>query len=126
MAPETPSRGSGCERTNEPGGPSVDLAHLASQTGGDPTLEREVLLLFKAHSAVDFERLKNAVAEAGRREAAHKIVGSARAIGAGEVARLAAVIENGVGGQADRMAELAVAIEEARRFVSQYLSRREK
>ena len=102
--------------------PPVDLAHLGSQTGGDRALEREVLLLFQARSVADFDRLKNADTEARRREAAHVIVGSARAIGAGEVAQMAAMIENGAGNRASQMARLAAAIEEAHRFVSEYLS----
>ena len=102
--------------------PPVDLDHLARQTGGDRNLEREVLTLFLTRSAIDLDRLKTAAAGAGRRDAAHLIVGSARAIGAGKVARLAAAVEQGADGQTSVLADLEAAVAEARRFVSDYLS----
>jgi HPt (histidine-containing phosphotransfer) domain-containing protein len=94
----------------------VDLAHLAAQTGGDRALEAEVLRMFAARSLADLARLK-ASAPAARRDIAHLIVGSARAIGAGEVARLAAAIEAGEGDPH----LLEVAIDEARTFIAEYL-----
>jgi len=94
----------------------IDLSHLGRQTGEDAGLEREVLRLFAARSTADLDRLKAAAAP-GRREVAHLIVGSARAVGAGEVARLAAEIEAGGGD----IAALEAAIGEARRFIAGYL-----
>ena len=94
----------------------VDLAHLSAQTGGDRPLEAEVLRMFAARSLADLARLK-AAAPAARRDIAHLIVGSARAIGAGEVARLAAAIEAGEGDAH----LLEVAIDEARTFIAEYL-----
>jgi HPt (histidine-containing phosphotransfer) domain-containing protein len=73
---------------------AIDLAHLNRQTGGDDALAAEVLRLFAAQAPVELVRLRSASASE-RRKAAHLLVGSARAIGAGEVARLAAEIEAG-------------------------------
>ena len=94
----------------------VDLSHLATQTGGDRALEAEVLRMFAARSLADLARLK-AAAPSARRDIAHLIVGSARAIGAGEVARLAAAIEAGDG----ETHLLEVAIGEVRTFIAEYL-----
>ena len=95
----------------------VDLSHLASQTGGDPVLEREILALFATRVVVDLGDLKAASGN-DQREVAHLIVGSARAIGAGEVARLAARIEAGEGD----LGALEAAIDETRRFIAEYLA----
>ncbi len=96
--------------------PPVDLSHLRKQTGGDRGLEVEVLRMFATRSVADFARLRAAPTDA-RRDIAHLIVGSARAIGATEVARLAAVVE---AGGAD-LAPLEVAIGEAGTFIAEYL-----
>jgi hypothetical protein len=95
----------------------IDLSHLARQTGGEKALELAVLRLFAANSVADLSRLKNASGHS-RREAAHLIVGSARAIGAERVARLARDIEVGEGD----VAALETAIAEARQFIAGYLS----
>ncbi len=103
-------------------GAPVDLAHLARQTGGDRALEREVLALFIGRSAIDLDRLKAAAAGDARREAAHLMVGSARAIGAVRVSRLAAAVEEAAEGPCD-LADLEAAVAEARAFVADYLAR---
>ena len=94
----------------------VDFAHLARQTGGNKDLEREVLGLFADGIPDDLARLKMAVG-VDRQAAAHLIVGSARAIGAGEVARLAAAIEGGAGD----ISALEAAVEVARRHIAGHL-----
>jgi HPt (histidine-containing phosphotransfer) domain-containing protein len=96
----------------------VDLQHLARQTGGNEALGREVLGMFLDGVPGDLARLR-AAAGAERREAAHLIVGSARAIGAGEVGRAAAAIEAG----SDDFAALEAAIHAVREFIAAYLSR---
>jgi HPt (histidine-containing phosphotransfer) domain-containing protein len=74
---------------------SLDLAHLAAQTGGDLLLQRELLDLFVAQSAEFMARLPGlAEADPGRAgDLAHKLNGSARAIGAFELAGAAANLE---------------------------------
>ncbi len=105
-----------------PGEATVDLDHLARQTGGDRALEREVLALYLERSAIDLDRLRVATTDDARREAAHLMVGSARAIGAMSVARLAAAVEAAADGPCD-LAEIEAAVAEARAFVADYLGR---
>ena len=75
------------------GGRPIDLVHLARQTGGDKSLETEVLALFARQA-------RQAVAQIGdlkqkaRSELAHKIAGAAKGVGASEVARCASMLEN--------------------------------
>ena len=85
-------------------------------------LEREVLALYAQRAAIDLDRLKAAAAGAARREAAHLIVGSARAIGAGRVARLAAAWKRR-GRTRATLANWKRAVAEARSFVADYLAR---
>ena len=86
--PSKDSRGE--VRPNED--PPLDLAHLARQCQGDEALQAEVLQLFRREA----EALVAAVGAATASEAAaaaHKLRGSALAIGAGGVARSAALVE---------------------------------
>lgn len=75
------------------GGRPVDLVHLARQTGGDKELEGEVLSMFarQARQAVASYASLN---KDDRSALAHKIAGSAKSVGAFEVARHAAVLED--------------------------------
>jgi HPt (histidine-containing phosphotransfer) domain-containing protein len=95
---------------------AIDLAHLARQTGQDEALAGEVLRLFAARAPADVARLR-AVSGPARREVAHLLVGSARAIGAEDVARLAAAIEAGAGDED----ALEAAVGEALRFIAGHL-----
>lgn len=67
----------------------VDLVHLARYTMGNRSLEREVLRLFCCQSELYVERLRDAADTAAWQEAAHTLKGSARGIGAWQVAELA-------------------------------------
>ena len=98
----------------------VDLDRLTEQTRGDRKLEREVLALFIDDAPVQVERLRSADA-ADRKAIAHRLLGSARAIGADEVARLAAAVETGQG----EVDELMAAVEAARRFITGHLAKPE-
>jgi HPt (histidine-containing phosphotransfer) domain-containing protein len=64
----------------------VDLVHLARQTLGDRTLEQQLLDLFDVQAAQIAEKLKTAEAGAASADLAHKLKGSARAVGANDVA----------------------------------------
>ncbi len=98
--------------------PPVDLAHLARQTGGNLALGRDVLRMFMEGTVGDFERLSQAVGTE-RREVAHLILGSARAIGADAVATAAAAIEAGD----QNLSNLEAALAAANQFIAAYLSR---
>ena len=71
----------------------VDLVHLSRQTMGDRDLEREVLALFERQSEMMLQRLRNATCARNWSEAAHTLKGSARGIGAFDVASIAEELE---------------------------------
>ncbi len=71
----------------------VDLVHLALQTQGNKDLETEVLRLFLHQSTVQIARISSATTSQACFEAAHKLKGSARAIGASGVADCAEAVE---------------------------------
>lgn len=123
MATEVPSSDRESVRAADGREPPIDLDHLGRQTGGDQDLAREVLTLFVTRSLVDLDRLKATPVGEERREAAHLIAGSARAIGAGNVARLAAAVEQGAHAETRSLAELEAAVAEARDFASGCLAR---
>ena len=86
----------------------LDLEHLARQTMNDAELQRDVLQIFEqqmSEKVVDLERGESAV-----RDLAHNIKGSARGVGAFEVALLAEKLE--AKGQTDPalVAQLRMAI----------------
>ena len=99
----------------------VDLAHLARQTFGQRELEQEVLRLFLSHAAIHLARLKAASDPAGRRAAAHFIKGSARGIGAWQVATAADIVERAPDQEGEAIETLASAIEETRSFIATLL-----
>jgi hypothetical protein len=79
----------------------VDMSHLKRYTMGDPDLEREVLDLFIAESPRRVAALREAADDREWKMAAHTLKGSARAVGAWQVAELAQQIERlGFGGEA--------------------------
>lgn len=71
----------------------VDLVHLSRYTLGNRSLEREVLSLFLTQSAIYLQRLKEAGADKDWVDAAHTIKGSAKSIGAWQLARSAETAE---------------------------------
>jgi HPt (histidine-containing phosphotransfer) domain-containing protein len=106
---------------------AVDRAYLARFTLGNAALEREVLELFAAQAPVYLQRLREASCIKAWREATHTIKGSASAIGAWRLARLAEMAEK-VDVEADAalreahrdeaVAAVAMATEEACRFIA--------
>ena len=71
----------------------VDLVHLSRQTLGDRELEKEVLNLFVNQSTLYLRRLQEANSIKERKSVAHTIQGSARGLGAWQVAEEAAKFE---------------------------------
>ncbi|MBV6657117.1 MAG: Hpt domain-containing protein [Devosiaceae bacterium] len=70
--------------------PLIDLVHLSRQTFGDPSLEREVLVLFADQARSIAAALSCAVDPQERARLCHLIKGSARGVGAFDVAFWAA------------------------------------
>lgn len=73
--------------------PLLDRAYLSRFTLGNADLEREVLGLFADHAPEYLARMQAATTQQDWREAAHTLKGSAAAVGAVKVAKLAEVIE---------------------------------
>ncbi len=67
----------------------VDLVHLAKQTMGDRELEDEVLGIFLSQCDLYIGEFKQAGDTESRRRAAHRIKGSAKGLGAWELAEIA-------------------------------------
>lgn len=70
----------------------VDLAHLSRQTMGDRSLERDVLQMFIEGAKAMSRDLSSAAAK-NAPAIAHKLKGSARAVGAFRLSELAASCE---------------------------------
>ena len=107
----------------------VDLVHLSRYTLGDRALEREVLELFCAQSAIYFERLRAASSDKEWKDAAHSLIGAARAIGAWRTAAAGEDAEalSGEGmahARASRLRDIDASLEEARAYIGALLADR--
>jgi HPt (histidine-containing phosphotransfer) domain-containing protein len=71
----------------------LDLDHLRRQTAGDRALERELLTLFEAQSARLWPLIRDDGSPLDRADATHTLKGSARAIGAWDLASIAEGLE---------------------------------
>jgi HPt (histidine-containing phosphotransfer) domain-containing protein len=103
----------------------IDLAHLSRMTLGERALEREVLHLFDRQAEMLLARMRDAVPSAAAAYA-HTLKGSARGIGAWEVARSACDVEMAAQGrdreaQAQALAQLTAAVGAARRAIADLL-----
>ncbi|WP_334146293.1 Hpt domain-containing protein [Hyphomicrobium sp.] len=106
-----------------PGADPIDRAHLARYTLGSPTLEREILGLFLAQLPLSIEQLRFAATDREWQIAAHTIKGSARAVGAWQIATLAreAELSPGLANEVERdriLATLEAACETAESYVT--------
>jgi HPt (histidine-containing phosphotransfer) domain-containing protein len=119
-------------RLQEPGAatrsePALDLVHLRRFTLGDQALEREILDLFITQAPITLAALKAAITERDWRIAAHTLKGSARAVGAWPVARIAERAEglsrrNEASACESAVQDLAHALSEAGAFIAEYNS----
>lgn len=71
----------------------IDLAHLARQTMGDEALKAEVLAMFVAQAGALCAQITAEPDRGARADLLHRLNGSARAIGAWQVAELAGRLE---------------------------------
>ena len=102
----------------------IDTGHLDRMTLGDPGLEREVLAMFSSQAVSLIGRLAALPSDA--MELAHKLKGSARAIGAFGVAEAADRLETAIRDGDDpslALAGLKDAITEARTAIDAMLRR---
>ncbi|MFC3230829.1 Hpt domain-containing protein [Marinibaculum pumilum] len=93
----------------------LDISQLRQFTAGEPALELEIAELFAETSAGYVAAMVPDASDKAWHEAAHSLKGSARGIGAGRVAQLAASAENLVGAEAvpERRAEAQAALSQA-------------
>jgi HPt (histidine-containing phosphotransfer) domain-containing protein len=102
----------------------LDLEHLHRMTMGDAGLEREVLAMFSAQTALLIASLAALPADAGA--LVHTLKGSARAIGAFAVAEAASRLEASIavgGDPSEALAMLEDAVAQARSAVDAILRR---
>ena len=105
----------------EPSG--IDFAHLARMTFGEASLEAEVLRLFEQQAVVLLAHMRDA-SPAAAAAFAHTLKGSARGIGAWEVAAAAEAVETSAeraSASARAVARLAAAVEAARAGIARRL-----
>lgn len=102
--------------------PPIDRAHLMRYSLGSLTLEREVLGLFLAQLPLSVEQLRFATTDREWQIAAHTIKGSAKAVGARDVARIATHAErtSGVMDEEER-ARILAALDEAFEAIEAYV-----
>ncbi len=106
---------------------AVDLAHLATYTGGDTALERELAGLFRVSTDRYLTQMRDQMDGPGWKDAAHGLKGAARGIGANQVARLAAYAEK-LQGSAVRarresvLPEITQAVDEAHACLADHLA----
>jgi HPt (histidine-containing phosphotransfer) domain-containing protein len=93
-----------------------DTRFLDRVTFGDRKLARELLMLFGAQANSLLDSIVSASERGAQREAAHKLKGSARGVGAFDVARAAEEIETAADSLAleAAMAHLTARVAEAR------------
>lgn len=101
----------------------IDFAHLRRYTLNDAVLEKEILELFAAQLPVTIADLRAAGDPVKWKRAAHTLKGSARAVGAGELAELAASAEQAAA-SADPAARRAIveSIDAAAAGVAAYIA----
>jgi HPt (histidine-containing phosphotransfer) domain-containing protein len=88
--------------------PAIDLVHLARATDGDESLEAELLAMFDRQSEKLLGRVRLAdLPRRARGDVAHRLRGSALAIGAFAVARAAEALEAAFERDAEPQAEIA-------------------
>lgn len=100
----------------------IDRQHLSRLTQGNQNLEREVLNLFLQQCELQIERLNGERNDKEKREIAHAIHGAALAVGAFEMASIAAELESGIGDADQGIAALATAFKADRAFIIAYLA----
>ncbi|MCP1197911.1 Hpt domain-containing protein [Notoacmeibacter sp. MSK16QG-6] len=109
----------GGERCAQSKGRPIDLDHLSEQTFGDRALCEEVLRLFCTQIQQTSSALKNASAKE-RHFLAHAVKGSARGVGAMELADMAARLENDCAND-EALNDLFAEIERVREFCASIL-----
>jgi hypothetical protein len=109
------------------GTPAIDVDHLARMTLGDRAVEREVLELFDRQSAFMLMRFPTQPPEIVA-TLAHTLTGSARGIGAWQVAAAAEMLERATREAMDlspALSRVAAAVDDARCAIADLLKERQ-
>ena len=103
------------------GRPPIDLVHLARATDGDESLESELLAMFDRQAEKLVVRVTFAdLPRRARADIAHRLRGSALAIGAFAVAEAAEAVELAFEGEGEApLAALASAVAQARAAIAE-------
>ncbi len=96
-------------------GRPIDLDHIARQTMGDKALELEVLQLFARQARASMKDLSECTGQA-RSDAAHRLKGSAQAVGAIRVSQTTQTLEDHPDDPA-ALSAVATAVIEAENFI---------
>lgn len=89
----------------------IDLEHLETQTMGDRDLAAEVMQIFVEQMELQKDRLDKDASDL--KQLAHSIKGSARGIGAWQVAQQAEIVELAEDGLTEKLQHLAQAMRAA-------------
>ena len=104
----------------------IDLVHLAKQCLGDENLELEILRLFDTTVKTYFGRLEQAATYDDLALNLHSIKGAASGVGAWTIADIAkgceVELQAGRPLTTERIADLGIAVEEVRSFITRMLS----
>ena len=105
----------------------IDLVYLSRQTLGDPGLETEILSLFSEMAAAYLKKVTDSGDPAEIAIGLHSLKGAAAGIGASGLATEAKAAEaemkdTGTIG-AERLSDLAIAVEEVRAFIASILDK---
>ncbi len=98
----------------------LDLEHLSRQTMGDEALSRQVLSIFIDHATRTMPQLEAATDDLAR--LAHGLKGSAKGIGAWDVAGAAEALEKTEGNPADAIRSLKQAVDATVDEIGRYLT----
>ncbi|MCP8893600.1 Hpt domain-containing protein [Shinella daejeonensis] len=112
IAFDAPDNGGGSGQFSER---PIDFEHIARQTLGDKALELEVLQLFARQARASMKELSGS-SGAARAAAAHRLKGSAQAVGAGRVSQAAQALEDQPD-DAGTLSATAAAVIEAENFI---------
>ncbi len=103
--------------------PPIDLVALATNTLGNRDLELEVLRMFKAQSQSMMSRITAEMAPALRKDMVHTLKGSARAVGALQVALVCEGLEAEFAEDRDpTLVSLNRAVSDANAYIDDLLS----
>lgn len=105
----------------------IDLVYLSRQTLGDPGLETEILGLFSEMAAAYLKKVTDSGDPEQITIGLHSLKGAAAGIGAGSLATEAKAAESEMHEtgaiSAERLSDLAIAVEEVRAFIAGLLGK---